>query len=92
MTDNPKFYNYSSKMGKAPKFKEPQKKTDHIEQLVEERDTARRLLGAAMQMQTDTQAKLAKAVETLQILKPLLGDSWVDRRVLAVLAELEDGE
>lgn len=35
------------------------------------------------------EAKLTKAVETLQILKPLLGDSWVDRRVLAVLAELE---
>jgi len=35
------------------------------------------------------EAKLTKAVETLQILKPLLGDSWVDRRVLAVLADLE---
>jgi hypothetical protein len=43
-----------------------QEAADRIEELVEERDTARRLLGAATQMQTETQAKLAKAVEALR--------------------------
>ena len=40
---------------------------ERIEELVEERDTARRLLAAATQMQTETQAKLAKAVEMLTL-------------------------
>lgn len=44
----------------------------HIEELAEERDTARRLLGAATQMQTENQAKLAKAVEALR---------WANRMV-----------
>ena len=39
---------------------------DRIEELTEERDMARRLLGAATQMQTETQAKLAKAIEALR--------------------------
>ena len=38
---------------------------ERIEELVEERDTARRLLAAATQMQTETQVKLTKAVEML---------------------------
>lgn len=37
-----------------------------IQDVVEERDTARRLLAAATQMQTETQAKLAKATAYLQ--------------------------
>lgn len=37
-----------------------------IQDVVEERDTARRLLAARTQMQTETQAKLAKAVAALQ--------------------------
>ncbi len=42
--------------------------TNRIEELVEERDTARRLLGAATQMQTETQAKLTNAVEAMKAL------------------------
>lgn len=52
MTVGPKFNNYSSKMGNAPKYKEPNKKIDpadireaalqaRIEDLVKERDEAR---------------------------------------------------
>ena len=77
---------------------------DLIEEVVEERDTARRLLAAATQMQTETQAKLAKAVEALRV--ALEGLNWAkaylstsgidsdlvnnaDANVYAVLAELE---
>ena len=43
-------------------------RADRIEELVEERDTARRLLGAATQMQIETQAKLTKAVGVIKAL------------------------
>ena len=67
---------------------------DRIEELVEERDTARRLLGAATQMQTETQAKLTKAVEAL---REIYGDGnatgcnpqWMTNTAAKALAELE---
>ena len=73
-------------------------RADRIEELVEERDTARRLLGAATQMQTETQAKLTKAVEAMRntLDKPRHADQsyaglWADtmKEVRATLAELE---
>ena len=53
--------------------------TDRIEELVEERDIARRLLGAATQMQKETEAKLTKAVEALlEIITCWDAPSWKD--------------
>ena len=75
-----------------------------IEELVEERDTAHRLLGAATQMQTETQAKLTKAVEALRFYAPTkrqLGERWFIQNfggrddgelAAATLAELEGKE
>ena len=80
---------------------------ERIEELVEDRDTARRLLAAATQMQTETQAKLAKAVEALRV--ALEGLNWAkaylstsgidsdlvnnaDAKVYAALAELKGQE
>jgi hypothetical protein len=65
-----------------------QEAADRIEELAEERDTARRLLGAATQMQTETQAKLTKTMEALRgILK---GDDMYPWRIAReALAELE---
>lgn len=79
---------------------------DRIEELVEERDTARRLLGSATQMQTETQAKLAKAEEALPHLHAVLDillnnfptkarPKWVadtERRVNAAIAALAELE
>lgn len=64
---------------------------DRIEQLVEERDLARRLLGAATQMQKETQAELAKAVEFIQEVRRN-GDTRSASMAIAVLAELEKTE
>ena len=72
-----------------------------IEELVEERDIARRLLGAATQMQKETEANLAKAVEALRwyadlenhIVPDDCGPQPIDLdrgdRARATLAELE---
>ena len=54
---------------------------ERIEELAEERDTARRLLAAATQMQTETQVKLTKAVEALQ---------YADKMVRLVLIYMTD--
>ena len=69
---------------------------DRIEELVEERDIARRLLGAATQMQIETQAQLNKAVEALRKIAGNKHFSWdqgwiqnTEARIArAVLAEL----
>ena len=58
-----------------------------IEELVEERDIARRLLGAATQMQKETEAKLTKAVEALRFYTHDYVFSGSKART--VLAELE---
>lgn len=61
---------------------------DRIEELVEERDIARRLLGAATQMQIETQAKLSKAVEALDKIS-CNANIKIARFARAALAELE---
>lgn len=78
-----------------------------IQDVVEERDTARRLLAAATQMQTETQAKLAKAMEALRDTTQMLSQctftnirirgQYFERHEVvdkanAVLAELEEKE
>jgi hypothetical protein len=70
-----------------------------IQDVVEERDTARRLLAAATQMQTETQAKLAKAMAGLRKIADHKHFSWdqgwmqnAEARIAsATLAELEGG-
>jgi hypothetical protein len=66
-----------------------------IEELVEERDITRRLLAAATQMQTETQAKLAKAMEAIKHMVNIAPEGDDDEWHIALddatdlLAELE---
>ena len=64
-----------------------------VEALVEERDIARRLLGAATQMQIETQAQLDKAVETIRELMykyEYPQEQWKTRAVLVGLEGKEE--
>ena len=99
MTDNPKFYNYSSKMGKAPKFKEPQKKTDHIKELEARNKELTLQLLAVHGQAADALDKLTKAVKALReiAVADFLDVSFAQSRsaipiARAVLAELEGKE
>ena len=62
---------------------------DHIEQLMEERDTETWALVNARRMQTEAEAKLAKAVEALRIYAKI---SMIGGLAREVLAELEGGK
>jgi hypothetical protein len=93
VTDNPKFYAYSRKMGNAPRFKPPTKKS-RIEQLVEENKELTLQLLAASGQAADALDKLTKATEALKKLDRRNDsldtfNSAVHEIVSAVLAELE---
>ena len=61
MTVGPKFNNYSSKMGNAPKYKEPKKKIDPAARCFDDFEMLRcvRLLDVGDPLSKNTQAILA---------------------------------